>query len=360
MMQMPPEDEPFSLTEIQRATRNRGMPLEALRHDITPTGLHFLLLHFDLPAVDPADWRVEIAGNVERSLSLSLDDLAALPARTTTVTMECAGNGRARMPNRARTQPWLLEAIGTAEWTGTSLAGVLEDAGVKPETVEIVFTGADHGIQGGVEHDYERSLTLADAMRPEILLAYAMNGRPLEPQHGAPLRLIVPGWYGMTSVKWLRRIAAVKKPFDGYQQAKAYRIQTSEEDPGVRVSHMKVRALMVPPGMYEFPTGHRIVDAGPVVLQGRAWCGAAPVAQVEVAVDEKWERAALGPKLGPFAWRSWSWTWKAEPGEHVLSCRATDANGNAQPLEPFWNLQGMCNNYVQTVPVTVRGGKKAG
>jgi DMSO/TMAO reductase YedYZ molybdopterin-dependent catalytic subunit len=356
---VPPDEEPFSLSEVQRATRNRGMPLEALRHDITPTGLHFLLLHFDIPAVDVAGWELAVAGNVERPLSLSLDDLAALPSRTTTVTMECAGNGRARMPNRARSQPWLLEGIGTAEWTGTPLAGVLEDAGVMPDTKEIVFTGADHGIQDEVEQDYERSLTLADAMRPEVLLAYAMNGRPLEPQHGAPLRLIVPGWYGMTSVKWLRRIEATTKPFEGYQQAKAYRIQTSEEDPGIRVSRMKVRALMAPPGMYEFPTGHRIVDAGPVVLHGRAWCGTAPVAQVEVAVDGKWEKAALGPKLGPFAWRSWSWTWTAEPGEHVLSCRAADANGDAQPLEPVWNLLGMCNNYVQTVPVSVRFNKRS-
>jgi DMSO/TMAO reductase YedYZ molybdopterin-dependent catalytic subunit len=357
MTQMPPEEEPFTLSELQRATRSRGMPLEALRHDITPTGLHFLLLHFDMPAVDLAEWRLDIGGNVERPLSLSLDDLAALPARTTTVTMECAGNGRARMPNRVKTQPWLLEAVSTAEWTGTPLAGVLEEVGVQAGTVEFVFTGADRGIQGEAEHDYERSLTLADAMRPEVLLAYAMNGQPLEPQHGAPLRLVVPGWYGMTSVKWLRRIAAVKKPFDGYQQAKAYRIQTDEDDAGVRVSHMKVRALMAPPGIYEFPTGHRHVDPGPVLLHGRAWCGEAPVAEVHVGVDGRWERATLGPKLGPFAWRSWSWTWKAEPGEHVLSCRATDANGNAQPLEPVWNLQGMCNNYIQTVPVTVRRGK---
>jgi sulfane dehydrogenase subunit SoxC len=121
------------------------------------------------------------------------------------------------MPNRVKSQSWLLEAIGTAEWTGTPLAGVLEDAGVRPDTVELVFTGADRGIQGGIEHDYARSLSVADAMRPEVLLVYAMNGRPLEPQHGHPLRLLVPGWYGMTSVKWLRRIEAVTRPFEGFQ-----------------------------------------------------------------------------------------------------------------------------------------------
>ena len=241
MNQPQPAIEPFSLDELQKATRNRGMPLEALRYDITPAGIHYLLIHFDIPATEEAGWRVELTGNIERTLSLSMDDIRSRPSRTIPVTLECAGNGRARMPNRVKSQPWLLEAIGTAEWTGTPLAGILDEAGVRPDAVELVFTGADRGIQGGIEHDYERSLAVADAMRPEVLLVYAMNGRPLEPQHGYPLRLLVPGWYGMTSVKWLRRIEAVTRPFEGFQQANAYRIQMSEEDPGQRVTRIKVR-----------------------------------------------------------------------------------------------------------------------
>ena len=334
--------------------RNRGMPLEGLRYDITPVGIHYLLIHFDIPAVGAADWRMAVTGNVDRMLSLSLDDIRARPALTMLVTLECAGNGRSRMPRRAQNQPWLLEAIGMAEWTGTPLGGVLKDAGVRADTLELVFTGADHGIQEGIEQDYQRSLSVEDATRPEVLLAYAMNGRPLEPQHGAPVRLLVPGWYGMTSVKWLRRIEAVTHPFDGFQQTHAYRIQHSEDDPGERVTRIKVRALMLPPGIADFPSRHRFVDAGPVLLQGRAWCGTTPVARVDVGVDDHWHPAELGPELGRFAWRSWSWTWHAKPGEHVLSCRATDADGNTQPLDPFWNVQGIANNYVQTVPVTVR------
>src|SRR5260221_3421787 len=247
MKPMPPADEPFSLIELQQATRNHGMPLEGLRYDITPTGIHYLLVHFDIPAADAASWRVEVTGNVERALSLSLEDLRARPSETLAVTLQCAGNGRSRMPRRSQSQPWLLEAIGTAEWTGTSLAAVLAEAGIRPDTVELVFTGADHGIQRGVEHDYARALSVADATRPEVLLAYAMNGRPLEPQHGAPMRLLVPGWYGMTSVKWLRRIEAVTRPFDGFQQAEAYRVQRTEDDPGERVTRISVRALMIPP-----------------------------------------------------------------------------------------------------------------
>lgn len=201
-----PTEGPLTAEELQLAARNRGMPLEALRYDVTPVGLHYLLVHFDIPEIDESSWRLDIAGNVEHPRSFTLEQLRTRPSRTMPVTMECAGNGRARLQPRPISQPWLVEAVGTAEWTGTPLRDALLEAGVRPDSAEIVFTGADHGVQGEVEHDYERSLSLDAAMRPEVLLAYEMNGRPLEPQHGAPLRLLVPGWYGMTSVKWLTRI----------------------------------------------------------------------------------------------------------------------------------------------------------
>jgi len=354
MFDLPPADEPFTFDELQKAARNHGLPLEAMRYDITPAGLHYLLIHFDIPVTDAASWRLAIGGNVDQPLSLSLDDIRSRPVRTLAVTMECAGNGRVRMPNRKQSQPWIVEAVGTAEWTGTPLAGVLADAGVKPDSVELVFSGVDRGVQGDVEQDYERALTIEEAMRDDVMLVWAMNGQSLLPQHGAPLRLIVPGWYGMASVKWLNRIEAVTEPFQGYQQAVAYRVQAHEDDPGEPLDRIKVRALMAPPGIVEFPSTRRIVDAGSVRLTGRAWSGFAPIVRVEVGVDGSWHEADLDPAPGPYAWQAWSSTWQAERGEHLLSCRATDAAGNTQPLEPFWNVQGMANNYVQTVPVTVR------
>jgi DMSO/TMAO reductase YedYZ molybdopterin-dependent catalytic subunit len=344
----------FTTEELALAARNRGMPLEALRYDLTPTGLHYLLVHFDIPPVDPEAWRLTVGGVVERELSLSLAELRARPATTLAVTLECAGNGRTLLEPRAVSQPWREEAIGTAEWTGTPLVDLLAEANPTGDAVELVFTGADRGVQGGVEQDYQRSLSLADARRPEVLLAYAMNGRPLEPQHGSPVRLLVPGWYGMTSVKWLRSIEAVTAPFTGYQQADAYRYQRDEDDPGEPVDRMRVRALMVPPGVPDFLTRHRTVDAGPVELHGRAWSGSAPIERVEVAVDGAWRDAVLDPPLGRYAWRGWRTTWEATPGEHVLACRATDTAGNTQPSDPPWNLQGMGNNEIQRVPVTVR------
>ncbi len=344
----------FSQVELQQAFRNRGMPLEAMHYDVTPVGLHYLLVHFDIPCVNVAHWNLTVSGNVEHELELTLDDLQTRPPRTIPVTLECAGNGRALMEPRTMTQPWLLEAIGTAEWTGTPLAGVLEDAGVKPDTVDVVFTGADHGMQGDVEQDYQRSLSLDDATRDEVLLVYEMNGRPLEPQHGFPLRLLVPGWYGMTSVKWLRSIELVTEPFEGYQQAEAYHYQLEEDDLGDAVTRIRVRALMIPPGFCDFPDRHRIIEAGPVMLQGRAWCGSAPVERVEVAVDGRWSDATLEPAIGPWAWRAWSYEWNAIPGDHTLACRATDADGSTQPATPEWNMQGVGNNSIQELAVTVR------
>jgi DMSO/TMAO reductase YedYZ molybdopterin-dependent catalytic subunit len=350
----PPSDGPLTFDELQLAGRNRGMPLEGLRYDITPVGMHYLLVHFDIPPIDIAMWRLAVAGRVAKPLSLSLADLQARPARTIAVTLECAGNGRARLSPRPISQPWLVEAIGTAEWTGTPLAPILAEAGVDRDAVELVFAGADRGIEKGYEHDYARSLSVVDATRDDVLLAYAMNGRPLEPQHGFPLRLIVPGWYGMTHVKWLSRIEAVDEPFAGYQQRIAYRYKARADEPGTAVDRIRPRALMIPPGIPDWLTRRRTLDRGEVELVGRAWSGHAPIARVEVGVDGTWSDARLARPVGPHAWRGWSCAWRAEPGEHRLSCRATDGAGNVQPLESPWNLQGMGNNAVQDVVVVVR------
>ncbi len=348
-----PTHGPLTPEELQLAFRNRGLPLEALRYDVTPTGLHYLVIHWDIPPVDPAGWRLGIGGRIGQPLELTMDEIRDRPRRTITVTLECAGNGRAWLSPRPLSVPWLGEAVGTAEWTGTPLRGVLEDAGLEADAVEVVFRGADRGIQGEEEQTYARSLTVADATRPEVLLAYEMNGRPLEPQHGFPLRLVVPGWYGMTSVKWLTSIDAVSERFEGFQQADAYRYQRDADDPGEPVRRTRVRALMIPPGIPDFFSRGRFVDSGRVELSGRAWSGSGPVERVEVAVDGQWAEATLGPPAGEFAWRSWSFEWDATPGEHELACRATDAAGDVQPLDPPWNYQGMGNNVVQRVRVTV-------
>src|SRR3989441_1276700 len=214
-----------SLDELQLAARNHSLPLEALRYAITPIGLHYLLIHFDIPRVDPSEWRLVVGGHVRAPLTLTLEDLKRRPAVTRAVTMECAGNGRANLSPRPLSQPWLFEAVGTAEWTGTPLRTLLEAAGPLDGAVDVVFTGLDRGVQGGIEQQYERSLTMADAAREEVFLAYAINGQPLPPQHGFPLRLVVPGWYGMTSVKWLAGVPLVDRPLQGYPQSDPDRLR---------------------------------------------------------------------------------------------------------------------------------------
>lgn len=342
--------------ELQLALRNHGMPLEALRYPRTPVGLHYLLTHYDIPLVDPDHWRLRVAGRVSNELELSLPELRSLPTATVTATMECAGNGRAALIPRPVSQPWLGEAVGTAAWRGTPLCSVLDLAGVSDDAIEVVCTGLDRGVEGGVEQAYARSLSVADARRAEVLLAYDMNDWPLLPQHGFPLRLLVPGWYGMTNVKWVSRIEVVAEPFDGYQQARSYRLRTSEEEAGTPVTRMLPRALMVPPGIPEFLTRQRFVDPGSHRVEGRAWSGYGAVTQVEMSTDGgvTWRDAQLGEQASPFAWRSWWFTWEARiAGDHVLCCRATDAHGHVQPLEPTWNLGGYENNAVQRVLVTV-------
>jgi DMSO/TMAO reductase YedYZ molybdopterin-dependent catalytic subunit len=345
----------ITLEELQLAARNHALPLEALRHPITPVGLHYLLIHFDIPYVDADAWELQVGGLVERPLTLTLGDITGRPSRTLAVTLECAGNGRALLSPRANSQPWLLEAVGTAEWTGTPLAPILEEAGVSENALEVVFTGLDRGIQGEDEHLYERSLPLADALRDEVLLAYAVNGQSLPPQHGFPLRLVVPGWYGMTHVKWLQSITVVGEPFEGFQQSVAYHLRQSEEETGEPVTRILPRSLMIPPGIPDFPARQRFLEAGPCLLEGRAWSGRGPIERVEVSVDggETWDDAALGEHVSEFAWNGWSYAWNAEPGAYVLCCRATDAAGNTQPMNPEWNFDGFCNNAVQRVPVVV-------
>ena len=341
--------------ELGLATRNHGMPLEAMRFDVTPVGLHYLLIHYDIPTVDVDRWTLEIGGAVDRPASYTLDDLRARERVTRPVTMECAGNGRALLSPRALSQPWLLEAVGTGTWTGTPLWPLLEDAGPTSEVVDVVFSGLDRGVEGGEEQHYARSLTPAQVREEEVLLVYGLNGGPLPPQHGFPLRLLVPGWYGMTSVKWLHRITASTERFTGYQQARAYRYRTDADDVGEPVTRMEVRSLMVPPGIPDFFTRQRYVRPGPVTLDGRAWSGWGAIDVVDVSVDggEHWMPAELDPPADRHAWQRWRLTWEATPGTHELVCRATDTAGNSQPLEHRWNLGGYGVNTVHRVPVVV-------
>jgi DMSO/TMAO reductase YedYZ molybdopterin-dependent catalytic subunit len=346
----------FSRYEVASALRNREMPLEALAADVTPTGLHYLIAHFDIPFVDVETWELRIAGAVQTELRLTLDDLRSRPTATLVVTLECAGNGRALMEPRHEGQPWHLGGVSTARWSGVRLADLLAEAGASPDAVTVRCTGIDEGIEDGIRQSYECGLPIEEARRADVLLATEMNGRPLEPQHGFPLRLLVPGWYGMASVKWLRAITVMLEPFHGPQHA-TYRLVQTEDDPGTPLSRIAPRALLRPPGIPDDDLV-RVIGLDPIELTGRAWSGAGPIVGVEVSVDggATWHEAEIDPGESPSAWRSFRFTWQpAKTGATELRCRARDERGGTQPDEASWNLWGFANNAVQRVPVRVEG-----
>jgi DMSO/TMAO reductase YedYZ molybdopterin-dependent catalytic subunit len=351
----PPRTGGIEADELRLAARNHALPLEALRYPLTPTGLHYVLVHYDVPDVDAAAWQLSVTGCVDRPFELSLAELQTRPSRTLAVTLECAGNGRAFLSPRPVSQPWLSEAVGTAEWTGFPVADLLHEATLQEQGVDVVFAGLDRGLEGGVWQRYERALSADEAGAGDALLAYEMNGEPLPPQHGYPVRLIVPGWYGMTQVKWLSEIRVIDEPFEGYQQARAYNMRFTPDEKGVPVTRIEPRALLVPPGVPDFMTRTRYLRPGPVTLNGRAWSGWAPVTRVEISTDggESWRDAAVEDGASRYAWSAFSASWDAVSGEHELCARATDADERTQPLEPTWNVHGYANNAVQRIPVVV-------
>jgi len=350
----------FSIHELTLANRNPGTLLETLRHEVTPVGAHYLLNHFDVPYVqDGENWTLRLDGCVDTPATLSIDELRALPAITQRVTLECAGNGRRNVSPRWPSQPWGVEAVGTSEWTGTRLQHVLERVSLRRECKELVFHGTDHGVDGGDIHNFARSLTIEEACHPEVMLAWQMNGVDLPPQHGYPLRLIVPGWYGMASVKWLSNIEAIAGTFEGYQQTRTYRYRQAAGDRGIPVTRMRVKSLMVPPGIPDWSTRKRLLAPAPVRLQGRAWSGGGvAVVCVEVGINGVWHKATLTQgsdsdtnRNHQYAWQGWSFDWTPVTGQYELCCRATDANGDTQPLTPPWDAAGFGNNSVQKIEV---------
>lgn len=352
----------FSAPETILAFRNHGMQAELLSEPITPLGCHYLLIHFDIPKLDANGYSLAIGGRVRQPITLSLEDIKSRPRLTQVVTMECAGTGRSTLHPRAVYVPWFKEAIGTYKWTGTSLRPLLEQAQLLEDAVEVLFTGWDTGIDLGVEHAFERSLPIAEALRDDVMLAWDANDQALMPQHGFPLRLVVPHWYGMASVKWLRAITVLNEPFKGVEQEKVYRFQQVKGERGEPVTLKRVHSVLKPPGIPDLITRQRYLAPGRHMIEGMAWSGSGRIAGVQVSTDDarSWHNAALVPVSNDrFAWTQWRFPWTVtEPGDYVLACRATDEEGNVQPIDPnaAWNRQGMGVNGVQRVHVTVQEG----
>lgn len=320
---------------------------------VMPNAKFYVRNHFQIPRLDQASWRLNVTGRVERPLSLSRRDLASMPSQGRVVTLECAGNGRSGLDPRTAGEQWNLGAVSTAEWTGVPLIEVLDRAGVKSEGRYIVFRGADSGcIDGHAEPlAFERSLTLDEARGSDVLLAYAMNGEPLPLHHGFPLRVIVPSWYAVASVKWLTEIEVVEQPFEGHYQTGAYYFERESGGQITRepVTLQRVRSLITEPA-----TDAQLAH-GELTVRGVAWSGAAPIAGVDVSIQGgPWQRARL---LGEPKRHSWQWWELLSRTDHAGPCtiraRATDMQGRTQPESPEWNRLGYCNNAIQKVHVEV-------
>jgi len=340
-----------SLVVVKGRPFNAETPLEALRADVTPSALHYVRCNFDIPRLSPETHRLSVGGEVDRPLSLSMEALASLPRRTLTVTLECAGNNRLDFTPLPPGEPWERGAVGTSTWAGVPLREVLARAGVRPGAVEILAEGADGGTVRGadVPLSFARALPREVAFHEDTLLALEMNGEPLTPEHGAPVRLLVPGWYAMASVKWLSRLSALTQPFHGHFQTERYVYDgDGRTEP---VQRMRVKALLVSPA-----EGAAVRAGAPFTVQGQAWSGEGPVVRVEVAVDgEDWREAELLGEPSPYAWRAFRCELAPlEPGRHTLRCRATDEKGNVQPDAPPWNRLGYGNNAVRPVVIHAR------
>lgn len=327
---------------------NCETPLPALMGGVVmPNARFYIRNHFQIPNLDSATWRLEISGLVERPLSLNLAQLRALPSQSAVVTLECAGNGRAGFEPRVPGEQWGVGAVSTAEWTGVPLTEVLERAGVQRAARDVVFRGTDSGeveARDGSVH-FERSLSIDELTTSGALLAYAMNGEQLPVHHGYPLRLVVPSWYAVASVKWLTQIELIDRPFDGHFQIDRYHID------GEPLSLLQVRALIIE------PRPGQPVEPGQVVIRGVAWSGAAPIEQVELSIDgASWQLATLIGERRRHSWQWWERVVRLDSidGNVVIRARATDLAGRTQPDHPSWNRLGYANNAVQEVHVTVR------
>jgi len=318
---------------------------------LTPADRFYLRNHFPIPVLDAAAWRLSISGLVREPLELSLDELRKMPADTFVATLECAGNGRTQFSPVPDGAQWQLGAVGTAEWAGVRLDEVLDRAGIQSGASELVFRGADRGAVDGSQEPvwFERSLAVDDARESGALLAYSMNGEPLPVRHGAPLRLVVPGWYAVASVKWLTDIRVASAAFDGHFQTGHYMYELPRGETLVRepVRMQRVRALITEPR-----AGQRL-SGGELTVRGVAWSGAAPIARVQVSVaGGAWQDARLTGESSTHGWQRWEHLAQvSHQGETMIRARATDLVGQTQPMQPEWNRRGYGGNFIHELCV---------
>jgi DMSO/TMAO reductase YedYZ molybdopterin-dependent catalytic subunit len=356
---------PVGLIIRQKEPLNLEMAFDQVESFLTPTERFYVRSHFSAPTLELASYRLHIDGAVRHSFSLTYPELRALPAETRVAMLECAGNSRAFLVPQAEGVQWELGAVGNAEWTGVPLRTLLERAGLEENACELVLEGADRGRPSKPPLPpgpigYARSLSKQKALQPEVLIAYQMNGRDLSLDHGYPVRAIVPGHYGMASVKWLTRISAVREPFLGYWQTSDYGYWDYVDGKPVRraVGEMQVKAEIARPRMYEV-----LAPNQPYTVCGAAWAGETAVTEIAVSTDggQTWAGAQWVDPVRRHAWRRWHFAWQTpeQPGKYTVLARATDARGTAQPAQYDPKYATYVINYPLPIEVWVDEPPKA-
>jgi sulfite oxidase len=339
--------------------QNFETPVPRLTTWITPTEWFYVRSHRNTPSLVGQDWRLRVDGLVEQPLTLTLEALQQFPAVSQVVTLECTGNGRAFFDPKVLGEQWERGALGTARWTGVRLADVLQRAGLQATGRHVRLDGADGPADERL--DYVRSLPREKALHPDTLLAYEMNGAPLPVPHGYPLRLIVPGWTGNHSVKWLTHLQVLAQEDDGHYMQNEYRLPTTPVPPGtstaqVNRAELEVITSLAVKSVITSPGEGAQVSVGRVHVTGVAYAGEAEIVRVEVSTDagHTWQPATLGPEQARWAWRQWAYDWEVRArGAAVVLSRATDASGRVQPLAAVWNPWGYLWHAVDRVHLTV-------
>jgi DMSO/TMAO reductase YedYZ molybdopterin-dependent catalytic subunit len=323
---------------------NFGMPLSLIEpavDRVVPSDLFFMRSNGPVPLISRDEWRLTIAGRVDRPLTLTFDEISSLQSREHEAFLECAGNGRTRFQPLPPGTPWANDAVGNAVWGGVQLATLLEMAGVQPDAVDVVSQGGDFA-------EMRRGLPISVAMHPETMVVWSMNGEPLPAAHGGPVRLLVPGWAGIASTKWLVGLEVLDRPFDGFWNTDNYVFWDASG------SALRPITEMPPKSLIASPQDGKRVAAGSNIVSGWAWSGYGAIQQVQVSVDAgaSWCCAELGPSSGR-GWRRWEFPWDAKPGKHRLAVRATDARRLTQPEVAAWNGKGYQMNAIQQISVEV-------
>jgi DMSO/TMAO reductase YedYZ molybdopterin-dependent catalytic subunit len=338
---------------------NLEMPFSSLSGFITPNESFYVRCHFPIPEISAEKWSLRIEGEVEEPFELTYDELLGMETRTIAATLECAGNNRIFLEPKAKGVQWGLGAVGNASWTGVSLVALLERAKIKAAAIEVILDGADEGQVDKTptpagKISFCRSLPLSKA-RADVLLAYEMNGEKLSAAHGFPLRAIVPGWYAMASVKWLRRIVVTDKPFNGFYESLDYTYwDRSGPLPTLApLAEQQTKAEIARP-----ENGETIAANSTYRIHGAAWSGTAEITRVELSVDSgrTWQDANLLAEPVKNAWRLWEYEWRTPPnaGRHTIMARATDSSGFIQPPDRSGDRGTYMINHLLPVEVEIR------